>query len=419
MRNSIGLVRAAVATARLWLPAILLTTTPALGVPEKILLSKSKEEVVAKLVMAPPAEAKSDVPPHALVLDRNTLDEGAVSEILAAIEELHTRGGSVFAVCPKQSEGVKDGVAILGLACDALVFEKDATLVGARDEWCADRSKARTVADKLGRLGGIDARLAWRLVDCTKPLAWKAGVGFKDSIPGTNALVEAGEPIQLSKSILDKVGFKTSEFGSVDEAVKAIEARQVVARKASAPNSPNPPKKPAEAPKPPKAPNEGSKPPKAPNEGSKPPNAPGAPATPPASDPAVQAKVDAQLAEYAEALATLKKDLKEFDEYFDGRRGRWTTENKSLKEVWLDKSDNTRDPETKTRCERLQREMKEQISAMGSVLKTVEKLLKDKQNPTCQRLRANQVVLDGLKVSFERNKVSDYEKFSPQVDSLR
>jgi hypothetical protein len=397
MRFSIDPARAVVGTARLWLLAILAMTTPTLGVPEKILLSESMDEVVAKLkaVPASASESKRGVPAHALVLDRETIDASAVSEMLEAISTLRAGRGSVIAVCPKQSGASKDGVAILALACDALVFEKGASLRGAQNDWCADRAEALKIADALGRLGGIDARLARRLVDCTKPLSWTVGAGFDDAGTGKVSLAEAGKPIELTASLLTKVGIKTSEMGSVDDAVKAIENRSVVARTASASKPPSTPKTPNS------------------------PATPSAPATPAASDPAVQTKVDAELAEYAEALSTLKKDLKEFDEFFDGRRGRWTTENKSLKEVWLDKSDNTRDQETKNRCERLQREMKEQISTMGSVVKTVEKLLKDKQHPTCQRLRANQVILDGLKVSFERNKVSDYEKFSPQVDSLR
>ena len=133
----------------------------------------------------------------------------------------------------------------------------------------------------------------------------------------------------------------------------------------------------------------------------------------------MQAKVDAKLKEYDATLAELKRDLEAFDRFFTGTDGTWTTGNRGLREVWQDKSDNTRHGETKLKCERLQRSLKEDITSLGRTLKSVDRMIKNREHPTYLRLKANQESLDGLREALERNQVDDYERFSKEAKKLK
>jgi hypothetical protein len=133
----------------------------------------------------------------------------------------------------------------------------------------------------------------------------------------------------------------------------------------------------------------------------------------------MQAKVDAKLKEYDATLAELKRDLDAFDRFFTGTDGTWTTGNRGLREVWQDKSDNTRHGETKLKCERLQRSLKEDITSLGRTLKSVDRMIKNREHPAYLRLKANQESLDGLREALERNQVDDYERFSKEAKKLK
>ena len=74
--------------------------------------------------------------PYALILDRDSLDPKSTDALLTAITDLRAAGGSVIAICPKASGSIgrtnaSGGVAVLALACDAVVFESGASLEGA------------------------------------------------------------------------------------------------------------------------------------------------------------------------------------------------------------------------------------------------------------------------------------------------
>ena len=336
-----------------------------------------------------------------LLLDRATLDPKEVDALLTAIADLRAAGGSVIAVCPKPTgasgnETAGGGVAVVALACDGLVFETGARLEGAARDWCGSATKRSEIAEKLARLGRLDKIFAQRIVDCTTALSWSSFAGFAANDFGTVALARAGEAMPLTASVLQSVRIESREFRSVQYAFAAIERGACTAR----PDSSAPPARPTTPASP---------------------NAPAAPSAPKSSplDPAVEAKVSPKMKEYDAALAELKLDLKEFDGYFRGAAGRWTTKNGSLKEVWIDKSDNTRDAQTKLRCERLQRALKEGVSKLAGIAKSVDRILKDREHPIAMRVRENQPSLDGLRDALEHNDSDDFEKFRDLVAKLK
>ena len=392
--------------ASLWL--LVVAACPALGAIEQLPLSTPLDQLEARLAKPAAAPARSGprsaqparqgVAPHALILDLDSLDPKATDALLTAIADLRAAGGSVVAIRPKLAPSPgggtpSGGVAVLALACDALIFESGATLETAAAGWCTSATRRKEIAEKLANLGRIDPIFASRLIDCSTDLSWSATGGFKASTGGDVELAAANQPIALSAGTLKSVGIETQEFKSVSEAVAAIERGTVSARAVKAPKSPS--------------------------------GATGAPPTQaakpqaPTLDPEMQAKVDAKLKEYDATLAELKRDLEAFDRFFTGADGTWTTGNRGLKEVWEDKSDNTRHADTKVRCERLQRGLKENVTSLGRILKSVDRMVKDRENPIYARLKSNQDSLDGLRESLERNKVDDYERFSKEVKKLK
>jgi hypothetical protein len=400
--------------------AVSAASPPALGVVERLSLSEPLEQLESRL-STPPAStprptqpARLGVTPYALILDRDSLDPKSTDALLTAITDLRAAGGSVIAICPKASGSIgrmnaSGGVAVIALACDAVVFESGASLEGAATGWCTSASKRKEISDKLATLGRIDPLLASSIVDCSTGLSWSAAGGFKSSTGGEVELAQANQPIVLSAAILRSIAVQTQEFKSVADAVAAIERGAVGPRSKGVP----------------KAPGFGSGSGSGSGTGSG--SGSGTPATAPADsakpqapaiDPDMQAKVDAKLKEYDATLAELKRDLDAFDRFFTGTDGTWTTGNRGLKEVWQDKSDNTRHGETKLKCERLQRSLKEDITSLGRTLKSVDRMIKNREHPTYLRLKANQESLDGLREALERNQVDDYERFSKEAKKL-
>jgi hypothetical protein len=391
-------------------------THPAFVGIEQILLSTPLDQLELRLSTPPTAlgrpntqPARLGVTPYALILDRDSLDPKSTDALLTAITDLRAAGGSVIAICPKASGSIgrmnaSGGVAVIALACDAVVFESGASLEGAATGWCTSASKRKEISDKLATLGRIDPLLASSIVDCSTGLSWSAAGGFKSSTGGEVELAQANQPIVLSAAILRSIAVQTQEFKSVADAVAAIERGAVGPRSKGVP----------------KAPGFGSGSGSGSGSGT-PATAPAEPAKPqaPAIDPEMQAKVDAKLKEYDATLAELKRDLDAFDRFFTGTDGTWTTGNRGLREVWQDKSDNTRHGETKLKCERLQRSLKEDITSLGRTLKSVDRMIKNREHPAYLRLKANQESLDGLREALERNQVDDYERFSKEAKKLK
>lgn len=398
-----------------FLTLLLATGAPVLGAVERLSLSEPVAELERRLSTPPsvppqpgvrsPQGARPEIAPYALILDRDSLDPKSTDALLTAIADLRAAGGRVVAIRPKTpapsaGKPIDGGVAVLALACDALAFESGATLAGATADWCTSATKRTELAEKLARLGRIDPLLAARVIDPATDLSWTSASGFSARKAGEVELATAGQPIELSAATLNSIAIEAREFKSVSTAIAAIERGELQSRDPAGPKRP--------------APGTGT--------------GAGAPAAPPQEsgrsagpklDPEMQTKVDAKLKQYSAALSELKRNLDEFDRYFTGSAGTWTTENQGLKEVWEDKSDNTRHADTKVKCERLQRSLKENVTSLGRIVNSVDRMVKDRENPAYTRLKANQESLDGLREALERNKVDDYERFRNEVRKLK
>jgi hypothetical protein len=398
-----------------FLTLLLATGAPVLGAVERLSLSEPVAELEKRLSTPPsvppqpgvrsPQGARPEIAPYALILDRDSLDPKSTDALLTAIADLRAAGGRVVAIRPKTpapsaGKPIDGGVAVLALACDALAFESGATIAGATADWCTSATKRTELAEKLARLGRIDPLLAARVIDPATDLSWTSASGFSARKAGEVELATAGQPIELSAATLNSIAIEAREFKSVSTAIAAIERGELQSRDPAGPKRP--------------APGMGT--------------GAGAPAAPPQEsgrsagpklDPEMQAKVDAKLKQYSAALSELKRDLDEFDSYFTGSAGTWTTENQGLKEVWEDKSDNTRHADTKVKCERLQRSLKENVTSLGRIVNSVDRMVKDRENPVYTRLKANQESLAGLREALERNKVDDYERFRNEVRKLK
>ncbi len=346
--------------------------------------------------------AKSAGGPHILVVDRSTLDAEATSALLATIDDLQSAGSLVFAVCPRLEAGTKDGAAIVAMACNGIALIKKAELEGATAPWCTSNSRREEITAKLGKLGRIDLMLAERFLKPTSALSWSEKSGFKQDDSGTVKLAQAGSPLEIDATKLKRVAVSVYEFETIEEAVTAI-ASGTMKKRTLAPLASGAPGK--------------SGAPGAPI--GSPAASPNPAAAPPNLDAEIAAKLVPYLKKYATELAELQASLKEFDKYYIGTLGVWTGENKNLHDVWVDGSDNTRHKETKIATERLQREMKANMSSLRSAATSIEKIAKNPENPDVVRTKAQQPILDGLRDGFERNKVTNYDEFSKKVRALK
>ena len=346
--------------------------------------------------------AKSADGPHILVVDRSTLDAEATSALLATIDDLQSAGSLVFAVCPRLEAGTKDGAAIVAMACNGIALIKKAELEGATAPWCTSNSRREEITAKLGKLGCIDLMLAERFLKPTSALSWSPKSGFKQDGLGAVKLAQAGAPLKIDATTLNRVAGSVYEFETIEEAVTAI-ASGTMKKRTLAPLAGGAPGK--------------SGAPGAPI--GSPAASPNPAAAPPNLDAEIAAKLVPYLKKYATELAELQASLKEFDKYYIGTLGVWTGENKNLHDVWVDGSDNTRHKETKIATERLQREMKANMSSLRSAATSIEKIAKNPENPDVVRTKAQQPIFDGLRDGFERNKVTNYDEFSKKVRALK
>ena len=346
--------------------------------------------------------AKSADGPHILVVDRSTLDAEATSALLATIDDLQSAGSLVFAVCPRLEAGTKDGAAIVAMACNGIALIKKAELEGATAPWCTSNSRREEITAKLGKLGCIDLMLAERFLKPTSALSWSPKSGFKQDGLGAVKLAQAGAPLKIDATTLNRVAGSVYEFETIEEAVTAI-ASGTMKKRTLAPLAGGAPGK--------------SGAPGAPI--GSPAASPNPAAAPPNLDAEIAAKLVPYLKKYATELAELQASLKEFDKYYIGTLGVWTGENKNLHDVWVDGSDNTRHKETKIATERLQREMKANMSSLRSAATSIEKIAKNPENPDVVRTKAQQPIFDGLRDGFERNKVANYDEFSKKVRALK
>jgi hypothetical protein len=349
-----------------------------------------------------------------LLVDRPTLNADETEALLGAIDDARAAGTTVVAVCPRTGNGVSDGAGIVALSCDAIVFVKGAEIAGACEGWCSSSNQADRIAAQLVSLARIDPTLGARFLDCAKSLSWSPQTGFKLDSSGAAKLASSGKPLRLGASQLKRVQVATEEFDTLDAALAAVASGNVKARdQAAASGTATGPSIPGGS-----VPG-GSKPGGSkPSVGSPPGAAPKAPAGT-TVDPTIAEKLAPKLREYAKTLSELQALLREFDDYFYGRRGTWKLSPLGLRTVWLDGSDHTDHVDTQITCERLQRDMKTKMTLLSSLAKSIGKIAKDDDNPDVVRTKSHQAAFDDLRIAFSRNKVTHYETASKLVIQMK
>lgn len=381
------------------------------GEPVKL---SSDVATVRSALRAKPADGRVT-----LLVDRATLDPDETEALLGAIDDARAAGTTVVAVCPRAGNGVSDGAGIVALSCDAIVFVKGAEIAGACEGWCGSTNQADRIAAQFVSLARIDPTLGARFLDCAKALSWSPQTGFKPDSSGAAKLALPGKPLRLGASQLKRVQVATEEFDTLDAALSAVASGNVKARdQAAASGTASGPSIPGGSVPGGSVPG-GSKPGGTkPSVGSPSGTAPKAPAGT-TVDPAIAEKLAPKLREYAKTLSELQALLREFDDYFYGRRGTWKLSPLGLRTVWLDGSDHTDHVETQITCERLQRDMKTKMTLLSSAAKSIGKIAKDDANPDVVRTKSHQAAFDDLRIAFSRNKVTHYETASKLVIQMK
>ena len=381
------------------------------GEPVKL---SSDVATVRSALRAKPADGRVT-----LLVDRATLDPDETEALLGAIDDARAAGTTVVAVCPRAGNGVSDSAGIVALSCDAIVFVKGAEIAGACEGWCGSTNQADRIAAQFVSLARIDPTLGARFLDCAKALSWSPQTGFKPDSSGAAKLALPGKPLRLGASQLKRVQVATEEFDTLDAALSAVASGNVKARdQAAASGTASGPSIPGGSVPGGSVPG-GSKPGGTkPSVGSPSGTAPKAPAGT-TVDPAIAEKLAPKLREYAKTLSELQALLREFDDYFYGRRGTWKLSPLGLRTVWLDGSDHTDHVETQITCERLQRDMKTKMTLLSSAAKSIGKIAKDDANPDVVRTKSHQAAFDDLRIAFSRNKVTHYETASKLVIQMK
>jgi hypothetical protein len=358
----------------------------------------------AQLRSAPTAD------PVALDIDVATLDAATTEAYLHAIDDRRRSKGLVFAIAGE----ARDGAAIVALACDGLLLLPGGALVGADGAWCDSASMREDLSEDLRQLGRLDGPLASRFVEAGAVLGWSASGGFNTRPQPDLTVALAGQPARLDSALLRRAAIVFGSAPSPDAAVREIEEGRGRVRASSvgylgsrpAPATPNAPGTPG-APSAPSAPAAPPPPPTAPS------NTPRVPAAP-APSGAHNAKVAPLVKDYRETLAEFLRSLKEFQGYYTGDSGRWTTQ-RGLREVWTAKTGQTRDGVTRTRCERLQRDLKSQIDTMGRLLKNIVKLADDPSHKDIVRMQEHAPTLTQLHDAIDDNDPSLCDAVLPRA----
>lgn len=344
--------------------------------------------------------AKDTDSPVVLVIDRPAISHGDAARLLAALESCRKSRKSVIAVCPKLAKPAAGGSALVALSCDAIAFVEGAALAGAEAGWCLNPDTIKLMKTKCSKLGGIDPLLAERLAAATSNLYWSGGNGFTTE-KTTVQLAKAGVAMAVDADMLRSVGIDAEVYPSLDEAIAAagdgrIESRNPDARstaKGAAPGAKSPPKPAAK------------------------------PTAKPSASPQDPAEIEKRLApniaEYNQALAELQSLQKKFYLYWTGVNGVWTTQHKSLREIWRTESDNTAHPDTRTTCQRLQRDMKAQITTMRTTAADIIRIAKNPEHPAVRRVNAHKEALEEFRDGLQRNKVDLYDRWNQAVLDLK
>ncbi|MFM7052869.1 MAG: hypothetical protein ACKOYN_12190 [Planctomycetota bacterium] len=387
-----------------------------------IALSAGAETVAAAIRSAP-----TDVP-LAILIDRQALGADETQRILYALADRRSSGGQCFAV----GSEARGGAAIVALACDGFAAHGTGSIEGAGSSWCVSAAQREDISEDFTQLSRLDPTLANRLVQVRGTLSWSPDAGFVADNSGSRRVAGPGAALSTTAADLRSMGVSIPQHATAAEALQAIASGALAARlgppdgalargksKERTAQRPGGTLGGAGAGGETAFPQDGAaKPPADASRGS--PIAPDAATrTKPEAPAGPNPKLAPKVAEYATELATLRRLAAEFNEYYIGTKGVWTTQHKGVKEVWDAKADNTRHADTKLTSERLQRDMKEAIRKLESAAKSVARIAANPEDPEVKRMKDNEEILDGFRDALDRNKTSSYDQFYPLLKRLK
>jgi hypothetical protein len=349
---------------------------------DPVRLSAGLDQIEAAL------KAKDATFPLALVVDKPALAPTETLRLLELIETLAKKGSAVVAVCPKLAKPAAGGSAAVALACSGVVFVDGASVSGAEPGWCLNQATIDQLKAKCAKLGGIDPLLAERLCKAEAELHWSSESGYSTT-PSKVTLAKAGVAMVIDAPLIDSLGIGAETRSSLEEAVAAVRDGSVTPRTGTVASG-------SKAAQPKK------------------------PANPSKGNPAdIQKRLEPKVAEYNEALAELHDLQKKFNRYWTGLDGVWTTQHDSLRDVWYAGSDHTEHPDTRTTCQRLQRDMKAAITTLRTTAADMLRIAKDPEHPAVVRVNSHKEALEKFRDGIQRNRVDLYEKWNKPVLELK
>jgi len=326
-------------------------------------------------------EAAGDGTTLVLVLDDIGVSDIEIERLLHAIDDAGRREVDVVAAI----ESAHAGGMLAALACTSIAPLRSFSLEPISNEWCRSASRRDHLIAEIETLGGIDDALTRRLLGEDLDLSWSPGRGFWEDLRGDVRMAISGGPMALDANRLVEVGLADRAHGSIDEVIALARQNGIPARR--------------------DAEREG----KADSVGR---------STIAGTPGGVSDAARAMMAEYDATLAELQRNLVEFHLYFIGEEGVWTG-GPDLRSVWSRTSGQTRHMETKLTCERLQRDMLDAISRLGTTGRKLRIVLRDNNHPVMQQHRRDLEHLDGLEAAFRRNRADDYVRHSSAVRVMR
>jgi hypothetical protein len=299
-----------------------------------------------------------------LLADVEMIDAASARRLLAAVGAAREREVSLHAL----GGTMMGGTAAVVLACEvAMLLERSAILATDAD-WAGGDAERIELAGVASRLSGHERSLFDALLGGGGDLSWSSGGGFEGSASGQRRLARAGTPLRIAANEALRIRLVTQLVPTAWEAVRLVVGGEVapVQRAVDARRPPSPD------------------------------------------------AIDAAIAATNEALAQLKLDIAEFNQFFSGRKGVWTAA-RGLRAVWERSGDMTTHADTVTATSRLQRSMGQSIAVMRSSGRRLQQMIADRDHALLVGHRALMRTADALQAALTRNRAGDYRTASAEI----
>ena len=150
-----------------------------------------------------------------------------------------------------------------------------------------------------------------------------------------------------------------------------------------------------------------------------PPSAPPPPPTTPPAPTTPHPKLAKEVADYKETMVEMQRELAEFKRYYDpspklSRLGQWSNQIPHLNAAWTAKV-RAPDNDTRTKCERLQRKIRELLSSLKKTAKLIVKYAADPAQADSARVTSQSEAIAGLYLAIDKDDVREFDRWDPIV----